>query len=500
MIPIPASSFTRSAESATFLKTVVKRVLNRILTTSIAWRLAVLFALASALLLAGIGLYLYSAIAKELAKRNEEHLTSMTELARHVLEDTPSLERILQEPQLVTHLLVGHDLRLWIYDDDRRVLFSSSGAALPTAAWPQVPEPRPEMIASGLWHDTPESAYRLASTRLVTDKRGLRNAALLLAMDASEEVRVLRTFKYELLGAMVAGALFAAVIGFLISSRGLRPVVQIVRSAQGITASQLQARLDTEGVPRELRALVESFNTMLGRLEDSFRRLSDFSADLAHELRTPLTNVLARTQVTLSQARTLPEYREALEANVEDIEQLARLISDMLFLAQADRAETALRTETVDVSAEAQHVAEFFSIACEERGISLGVRGTATVHADRMMLRRAVSNLVSNAIRHSPDGERVDIVITQDDSAVNISVIDRGSGIANEHQARVFDRFYRVDASRARMSGGTGLGLAIVSSIAKLHGGNVSVESEPGKRTVFSITFSASPHSGPEER
>jgi two-component system, OmpR family, heavy metal sensor histidine kinase CusS len=464
---------------------------NRVVPVSIAARLAVLFAFASALLLAAIGIYLYGALAKELATRNDEHLGSMTELTRRVLADVPALDRLLLQPQLVTHLLVGHDLRLWIYDPDRRILFSSTETTLPEAAWANVPEPQAQGITSGVWHDTPRSAYRLASARLDVDKPGLRNASVLLAMDVSEEVRVLRTFKYNLFVAMAAGVLFAAAVGYFIASRGLRPVVRIARSAQGITASQLQARLETRGVPQELTALVESFNTMLARLEDSFRRLSEFSADLAHELRTPLTNVLGKSQVTLSQARTSAEYREALESNVEDIEHLSRLVSDMLFLARADRAEAALDRETVDLEEEAARVAEFFSVACEERAITIEVRGSALIKADRMMVRRALSNLLSNAIRHSPDGERIEIAIGRDHDLARISVVDRGPGITPEHQSRIFDRFYRADASRTRHSGGTGLGLAIVRSIAKLHGGDVSVSSESGQPTVFSIVLPA---------
>lgn len=475
-----------------FSKSVIERAAMRAVPRSIAVRLSVLFALASALLFSAIGFYLYGALGKELAARNEEHLTSMVELVRHVLNDVPSLDRLREDPGLVTHLLVGHaDLRLGIYTPDRRLLLSSSATPLPEATWAHIGAPQGQGITSGLWHDTARSAYRVAAARLSTDKPVLRDATLLLILDVTQEMRVLRTFRNKLLGAMAAGAALAAAIGFFIASRSLRPIVRIAQSARRITASQLQERLGMTGAPAELAALVESFNTMLARLEDSFRRLSDFSADLAHELRTPLTNLLGKTQVTLSRARTIDEYREALESNVEEIEHLSTLVSDMLFLAHADRAEAALDYDNVDLRAEAERLAEFFGVACEERGITIDVRGEASMRADRNMIHRAVGNLLSNAIRHSPDHERIDVVIDREQTRVTVSVIDRGPGISPEHQARIFDRFYRADPSRTRHSGGSGLGLAIVRSIARLHGGDVSTESAPGKATVFKIALPA---------
>ena len=469
----------------------IERYIKHIPPRSIAARLSVLFALAWASVFAVIGVYLYGGLGNALATRSAEHLTSMTELVRHVLDDVPSVERLVNEPELVTHLLVGHsDLRLSIYGDRGDVLFTS-GTRFPDAAWSYIERPVANGITTGLLRDTDHSAYRLAAARLATDTPGFRDATILLALDVSEELRLLRTFRNNLLNALGGGLVVAAGIGFFIASRGLRPIVRIAQSARRITASHLQERLEIDRVPHELAALVESFNIMLVRLEDSFHRLSDFSADLAHELRIPLTNLLGRTQVTLSQVRGIDEYRETLESNVEEIEQLSKLVSDMLFLAQADRVEAALEFEEVDLRTESTRVAEYFSVACEERGIGINVRGQGVVRADRVMMRRAVGNLLSNAIRHSPDGERIEIEIERRAGAITISVMDRGPGIPPEQQSRNYDRFYRADPSRARHSGGSGLGLAIVRSIARLHGGIVAVSSDPGKPTVFALTLPA---------
>lgn len=263
----------------------------------------------------------------------------------------------------------------------------------------------------------------------------------------------------------------------------------MAQSARRITASRLNERLDPKDVPQELQGLVTSFNNLLGRLEDSFRRLSEFSADLAHDLRTPLTSLLGRSQAALLQKRNADEYRDAIEANVETAQRMSALVSDMLLLARADHAQGALAYERVDLREEVERLIEFFGIACEERGIGLAAHGRAKAFVDRGLLRRALSNLLSNAVRHSPDRGRVDVVLGREEHAVTVSVIDRGAGVSAQHASRIFDRFYRADPSRTRISGGTGLGLAITQSIMRMHGGDVSLKSEPGKPTAFTLTF-----------
>jgi two-component system heavy metal sensor histidine kinase CusS len=210
-------------------------------------------------------------------------------------------------------------------------------------------------------------------------------------------------------------------------------------------------------------------------------------------LRTPLTSLLGRTQVMLLHERSAEEYREALESSVEEIERLSRLVVDMLFLAQADSAHAALEREEIDLRHEVETLFEFFAIGCEERGVALRVHGEARACGDRGMLRRALSNLLSNAIRHSPDGARVDVTLERGANEARATVTDQGAGIAPEHLPRVFDRFYRADPSRTRDSGGTGLGLAIVKSIVTMHGGTVSASSDPRKATSFTISLPASP-------
>lgn len=438
-----------------------------------------------------IGFFLYAGLERQIADRHQADLNGMTELVLYVIDRIPSFDALAADPKLVAHLLVGHDnLKLWIYVEGR-TLFSSSVPELPKEAWADMTVPFRHPSESRLWQDNTGRLHRFTTAGYQSDRLGPGNAVIVLALDISDEQKIVRSFGRRLMAAIAVGLLIAAALGFFITRYGLGPLIRIAQRARLITVSQLHERLDLRGAPHELTALAQSFNMMLARLEDSFRRLSDFSADLAHELRTPLTSLLGRSQVTLSHARSADEYREALESNIEDIEQLSKIVSDMLFLAHADRAEAALQREPFDLRAEADRVAEFFEMTADERGIGITVQGAATVYADRTMMRRALANLVSNAIRHSPEGGHVEVVIAREEANVTASVIDRGPGIPAEHQSRIFDRFYRADPSRTRHSGGTGLGLAIVRSIARLHGGDVSVTSDPHQRTMFTLALPA---------
>src|SRR5208283_2206391 len=234
---------------------------------------------------------------------------------------------------------------------------------------------------------------------------------------------------------------------------------------------------------------------MLDRLEESFERISRFSADIAHDLRTPVNNIRGEAEVALARARSADEYRDVIESCLEEAVRLSDLIGDLLFLARAESPVTHLRRERVDVGELVGGVREYYEASAADSGVSL----TTTVadepviaELDRTLLQRAVGNLVSNALAHTPPGGAVVLGTSADFSntdfsTIRIEVSDTGVGIPAEALPRVFDRFFRVDSSRSQGSGGTGLGLAIVQSIALLHGGNVEISSQPGQGTRVTL-------------
>jgi two-component system heavy metal sensor histidine kinase CusS len=274
--------------------------------------------------------------------------------------------------------------------------------------------------------------------------------------------------------------LLTGFLGWVAVRRGLSPLQAIRQKAESITARRLDARLTSDSIPAELADLVETLNAMLSRLENSFRRLSDFSADLAHEFRTPISNLMTQSQVMLSRTRTPDEYRDVLASNIEEFERLSHMVADMLFIAKADEGQIVLSRETMVLAQVAEDLVEFHRLVAEEQAVSLTSSGQGEITGDPLMIRRAISNLLSNALRHTPSGGQVCVVIESGENDVRIVVSNTGKTIPAKHLPRLFDRFYRADPSRHRDGSSSGLGLAIVKSIVVAHGGQASVVSEGG--------------------
>jgi two-component system heavy metal sensor histidine kinase CusS len=421
-----------------------------------------------------------------MAARQQAPLIVIAMIVRSMIQDLPSVRELESHPDLVDHILAGHlRMSLWIYGENGRLLLASARNNIPISEWAGMAQRGSAEIATKLWRAESKKTYRVAVTSFQSPRPEIGSGTIVLALDVSDWVQVLQSFRRSLFVLLPVAMLVMLFAGVVVTRRELRSITQIAESARRITPSELGKRLDVSGMPPELQPLTASFNEMLERLEQSFVKLSDFSADLAHELRTPLTSLLGRTQLVLARRRGADEYRESMEKSMDEIARMSRLVSDMLFLAQADHDQLALAHELIDLRKEVDRLLEFFSTAAEERGIRLEASGAATMYGDRRMLARSLSNILSNAIRHSPDGERVEVILARGDGVITVSVNDRGPGLSPQHAARVFDRFYRVDPSRGAELGGVGLGLAIARSIVRMHGGDISVESEPGKPTRF---------------
>jgi two-component system heavy metal sensor histidine kinase CusS len=259
------------------------------------------------------------------------------------------------------------------------------------------------------------------------------------------------------------------------------------RALERVRPPHLNERIDSARWPSELRPLAASFDDMLVRLEDSFTRLSQFSADLAHELRTPVGNMLGEAQVALTRERSPKEYRAVIESAAAECEELSGIIDNLLFLARAESAEQEVARSHFDGRPAIEKISSFYQVPAEDRRITIRCDGSAEFFADPLLFNRAVGNLVDNALRFTPDDGEIRIAIRSSENGSEVTVRDSGSGIMPEHLPRVFDRFYRGDASRS--SAGTGLGLALVKSIADLHGGSASIESTIGHGTTVTLTF-----------
>jgi two-component system heavy metal sensor histidine kinase CusS len=348
------------------------------------------------------------------------------------------------------------------------------------------------------WHSADGLALRLGAAYGLLSNRTER-VEIIAALVSNGGGGLLAKYRARIIEGSLTGAVVAVVLGLVLIRAGLRPLRKVAAEAAAVTVNRLQTRLDAKTAPRELQELVTAVNGMLERIEDGFERLSQFSADVAHDLRTPISNLLGQTQVTLSKPRTVQEYQSSLASNVEEFERLARMVENMLFLARADNAQVALRKVHLDIRAELLRIAEYFEGMAEERAVAIRIdSGQTHAHqspckvellADPILFRRAVSNLVANAIRYTPPDGTIDLSFARIHNAVIVSVLNPGSGIERDHLPHLFDRFYRADPSRPDSALSAGLGLAIVQSIVHLHGGRVEVESDPGEQTVFRLVF-----------
>lgn len=313
---------------------------------------------------------------------------------------------------------------------------------------------------------------------------------VIVAMDMNFHLEFLQRFHESLWLIMLATAAVTLLATWFGIHQGHLPLRGLSSSMQSIQTTRLDTRIDPSSVPAELQDLVHSFNHMIERLQQGFARLSHFSDDIAHELRTPLTNLITQTQVTLSKKREPKEYQELLYSSLEELERLSKLVSDMLWLAKSENALIKPDLLSLDIGSEIHELFDFFGALAAEKNIRLQLEGQApAISGDRNLLRRALSNLLSNALRHTPQGGIITVQLkTGNDQALNIVVSNPGPMIAPEHLSKLFDRFYRIDPSRQRQSEGAGLGLAITQSIVQAHGGTIGVTSDQNS-TRFTISL-----------
>jgi two-component system heavy metal sensor histidine kinase CusS len=352
----------------------------------------------------------------------------------------------------------------------------------------------PELFAGGRSASVPEwgpQDYRTGGRlfSLVSSQEEARGQryTIQVAQDRSEDENFMKEFGFLAAGVLISGVFASAVIAVTVAKRGLQPLASMTRSLKRVGPHRLHERVPPAEWPRELQPVAVAFDDMLDRLEDSFTRLSQFSADLAHELRTPLANIRGEAEVALARPRSPQEYQAVIESSVAECARLSGIIDNLLFLARAEAAESKVQRAVFAGRAAIERIAAYNEAIAAERRLDLVCEGEGEVDADPVLFGRAISNLVDNAVRFTPEGGRITLSLATNAEGAEIVVTDTGCGIAAEHIPRVFDRFYRVDPSRS--SEGTGLGLALVKSIADLHGGSLAVVSEIGRGTSVTLKF-----------
>jgi len=437
---------------------------------SIAWQLILLFTVATSLLLAsGLGVFYLLVVRHAFAEDNAVLTDKISALSADLHESGPNFIRLLDSQGLTYAETPGMD------------------RSLPPEIFPS-----PQKSASAVRNvkDYRRGA-KLFSVVALNEESGGQAYTLQVAQDRSSDERVERNFAVLFIIVLSGSVLASGFIAVTVTKRGLRPLGEMTRSLGRIGPTHLKERVAPADWPRELQPLAIAFDDMLKRLDDSFTRLSQFSADLAHELRTPVANMLGEAQVALTRERTAAEYRETLESTIAECERLSRIVDNLLFVARVDASREPIARKRFDARAAVEKIAAFYQTIADDRHVTISCIGDGQIYADPDLFERAVGNLLDNALRFTPENGSIQITLSDHDADFEVAVSDTGCGIAPEHLPRVFDRFYRAESSRG--SDGAGLGLALVKSIVDLHGGSATIQSQVGHGTTVTLQFPKQP-------
>lgn len=430
------------------------------------------------------GATLFWALKREVERQEITEVSGKLELIDHLIDMQNSASGLHDLAATFDQMRAGQgQLGIWIVDAQGNAVYGGTP---------------PEMLASPdgrqVLLETPDGG-RMRGLRVAMNDRILPGAQLTVAVSTRTSSQFLYAYgtALALICALWVGA--TVVLAAWAVRRSMAPARRLSEQAAGIQPDNLARRLPLEDTDRELHDLVRSFNRTLDRLQAAYQQMEGFNADVAHELRTPLATLINGTQVMLSAPRDAAELRDALESNLEELEDLKTLVNDMLFLARADRGERAADLAPVSLAAEARRVAEYYEATLEEHGVQLRCEGDATVAANRGLARRALANLISNAIKATPPGGGIVVACARIPGGARVTVRNPGPPIPPADLPRIFDRFFRAGPTRAPRSEGHGLGLAIVRAIALMHGGEADAVSDT-TGTVVGITL-MDPAAGP---
>jgi heavy metal sensor kinase len=351
---------------------------------------------------------------------------------------------------------------------------------------------------AGLPEIVPESSEKYRTLLSASGKRyrsstaATPNGFLLTVALGEEGVRTtLRTLFMILALALPIALALAAVGGYVIAGRLLEPVAAMAEKADKIGAENLSERLPVENPEDEFGKLAGVFNRTLARLQDAFERLQRFTADASHELRTPLTALQSVGEVALQENLDVEAYRDCIGSMLEETARLTRLVESLLLLTRADSGRLLLNRKGQNVTAIVEKAVDDMRVMAEEKSQSLttDLAGDVQADIDEDTLRRAVVNVLDNAIKFTPQGGAVAVRLKETKGRIVLEVEDSGSGISPEHREKIFDRFYRIDQGRSRDAGGAGLGLAIAKWAVEANSGRLEVESREGQGSTFRIVL-----------
>ena len=450
---------------------------------SITFRVVLFVAITAIFSLSVIGTLIYSSIDHHFIQQDIGEL----KVINHSIETTLSQQHNTKMPlaNALSKAVAGHHgVYFQVNSQAGELIYSNS-----PRDFSQLNIPLPTTIGFNSENITKHSIGKSIYRVLVTNYRSQQaNYKITAAIDMSFHMQFLSHFKQSIWIIMLCSGLMVLLAAWFAVYQGLNPLRGLSRKMQDIQSDNFEIRLDEAQVPTELINMVRSFNLMLDRLQNEFLRLSNFSTDIAHELRTPLTNIITQSQVGLSRPRTLEEYQELLFSNLEELDRLTKMVSDMLWLAKTQNGLIKPEQQILNSDTEIAALFEYFDALAEEENITfIKIGKNLTFYCDKLHFRQLISNLLSNAMRYTTKGLAITVsMTTTSNGQACISVINPGEKIPAEHIPYLFDRFYRPDKSRTRHSDGAGLGLAIVKALVETNAGKIDVTSND-EATCFNI-------------
>ncbi|RKE39260.1 two-component system heavy metal sensor histidine kinase CusS [Paraburkholderia sp. BL23I1N1] len=442
---------------------------------SLMARTTVLFAAIACVVIGTLGAYFYHSAQLSLQRRADVVLTGRVEHFSRIVRDLYSVSELKNRPLLFESMFGAEADVLLFRRPGEAPFIDVNPANIAVPALQAGAENRIPTLADVRQTLLPDGVPVHWTIATVKAREDGSEVEVIAAHPMTQEVRMLAAYRNRIVLATLIGMLAATLLAYYVLRRAFRPVREIATRAAQISPASLSVRLDSEAAPVELRQLTHAFNAMLDRLADGYQRLSQFSADLAHEIRTPVGALIGQTQVTLAKPRDTDEYQQLLESNLEELSRLSHIAENILFLAHADHAALSIEREPVDLRDELVRIADYFEGPADERGMRFTVEAQGVASVNPMLCRRAINNLVVNAVRYGANDTVVRLSGTQDERGATVVVENDGAPIPEEQLNRLFDRFYRADAARSEFTESSGLGLAIVRAIMQLHGGTAHV-------------------------
>ncbi|MGF6837880.1 two-component system heavy metal sensor histidine kinase CusS [Paraburkholderia youngii] len=464
---------------------------------SLTVTLALSFAGTTLAVFALVGSTLYFTLDREVKRQDDLDIVLISRHTRRLAEELHSAQDVREHAERLTSQVLGHAaLSMKVLDAGGAQLIEHNTRSIADAGFAQAALARrlgsAQRITEGdvvEWHNARGVPVRgLATQAALTDGTPV---TIIIARDMTDRWLLLDRYRERLYVYGFAGMLLAFLMSWLLVRESLRPLREMAARAATVTVDRLDTPIEIERAPSELQALAKSLNAMLNRLYGGFERMSQYTADLAHDMRTPLGNLRGATEVALSRARSTAEYEALLESNLEECERLSRMIESVIFLARAEHPQFMTTLAEFDAGEALAQIADYFEGLADDAGVHIRVEGRGRLRADKVLFRRAVGNLLANALRYTARGREITLSVSETRAAVEVTVSNPGPPIDAALLERIFDRFYRADASRhnePHAGASAGLGLAIVRTIMTLHGGSARAESD-ATGTRFILTF-----------